>query len=490
MRPLTAVCTFRAGTLFLPALRRLLASEMIEEVLVVTREQIPEVLPRCSIVDAGPLTSGAALQEVLEKTKTEYLLLIPGTIPVLPGSHTLERMIGAIQSMNAALVYSDYYEDTGSEKRLHPLIDYQAGSVRDDFDFGHLVLFSVPRMRQALKRYGGTPPCHHGALYDLRLKLSVDHRIHHVQEALYSIITHGQERNGMAHFSYLDPHNHEIQKEMESIFTGHLKRIGAYIPPDRLELIEEPADGFPVKASVIIPVKNRKATIADAVQSALAQEADFTFNIIVIDNHSTDGTTGVVAGLAEKNPAVRHIIPDRHDLGIGGCWNLGINDRACGRYAVQLDSDDLYENNLVLETIVDTLRDGNFAMVVGSYTIVNENLDQIPPGLIDHREWTDTNGHNNALRINGLGAPRAFSTTLMRQMGFLNVSYGEDYAAALSISRRYKIGRVFESLYLCRRWTGNTDAGLSIEASNTNNTFKDSLRSQEIAKRQELGRNG
>ena len=254
--------------------------------------------------------------------------------------------------------------------------------------------------------------------------------------------------------------------------------------------MQEPADPFPVKASVIIPVKNRRHTIADAMNSALTQEADFTFNIIVIDNHSTDGTTDIVAGLAEKNPAIVHIIPDRQDLGIGGCWNLGINDRACGRYAVQLDSDDLYENHLVLETIIDTMRDGSYAMVVGSYTIVNEHLEQIPPGLIDHREWTDANGHNNALRVNGLGAPRAFSTTIMRQIGFLNVSYGEDYAAALRISRQYRIGRIYESLYLCRRWAGNTDAGLSMEASNSNNIFKDSLRSKEILHARNSRRDG
>ncbi len=486
MRPVTAVCTFKAGTMFLPALRRLIASEMIEEVLIVTREQIPEVLPRCSIVDTGGFASRATLRRVLDKTRTEYLLFIPGIIPVLPGSITLEKMIEAARSMNAAFIYSDFYEDNGKGKTFHPLTDYQAGSVRDDFDFGHLVLLSVPGIRKALGFFGDTPACRHGALYDLRLKLSIDQGIYRIPEALYSIVTHRSDQDGMSLFAYVDPRNQQVQKEMESIFTDHLKRIGAYIPPQRLTLMQEPSDPFPVKASVIIPVRNRRHTIADAIHSALAQEADFTFNIIVIDNHSTDGTTDIVADLAQKNSAVVHIVPDRHDLGIGGCWNLGINDRACGRYAVQLDSDDLYENHLVLESIVDTIRDGSYAMVVGSYTIVNEHLDQIPPGLIDHREWTDVNGHNNALRVNGLGAPRAFSTTVMRRIGFLNVSYGEDYAAALRISRQYKVGRIYESLYLCRRWSGNTDAGLQIEASNNNNVFKDSLRSEEITARQEL----
>ncbi len=489
MKPVTAVCTFRAGTLFLPALRRLLASDMIEEVLIVTREQIPEVLPRCSIIDTGTFASRITLRKVLQKTRTEYLLFIPGSIPVLSETRALEKMIDTAVSMNAAFVYSDFYEDTGGGRISHPLIDYQTGSVRDDFDFGHIALLKVANIREALHYFGETPPCRHAALYDLRLKLSIDRGIHRIPEALYSIITRREQGDGEAHFAYVDPRNQQLQREMESVFTDHLKRIGAYIPPDRLQAMKEPSEPFPVKASVIIPVKNRKHTISDAIHSALTQEADFTFNIVVIDNHSTDGTTDIVADLAEKNPAIHHIIPDRHDLGIGGCWNVGINDKACGRYAVQLDSDDLYENHLVLETIVDTLRDGSYAMVVGSYTIVNENLEQIPPGLIDHREWTDSNGHNNALRINGLGAPRAFSTTLMRRIGFLNVSYGEDYAAALRISRQYKIGRIYESLYLCRRWSGNTDAGLPIEASNNNNMFKDSLRGQEITKRQGLARN-
>lgn len=486
MRPVTAVSTFKAGTLFLPSLRRLLASNMIEEVLIVTREQIPEVLPRCSIIDTGTFASRATLRRVLENTKTEYLLFLPGAMPVLSGPLSLEKMIDTARSMNAAFVYSDFYEDTGSGKIFHPLTDYQMGSVRDDFDFGHLALVRVPDIHNALNFFGETPQCRHGALYDLRLKLSIDHAIHRIPEALYDIITHRSEQNGASLFAYVDPRNQQVQKEMESIFTDHLKRIGAYIPPGRLELMQEPPDPFPVKASVIIPVRNRRHTISDAIHSALTQETDFTFNIIVIDNHSTDGTTDIVADLAERNSAIVHIIPDRRDLGIGGCWNLGINDRACGRYAVQLDSDDLYENQLVLETVVDTMRDGSYAMVVGSYTIVNEHLEQIPPGLIDHREWTDANGHNNAVRVNGLGAPRAFSTTLMRRIGFLNVSYGEDYAAALRISRQYRIGRIYESLYLCRRWPGNTDAGLSIETSNSNNAFKDSLRSQEIIARQEL----
>jgi glycosyltransferase involved in cell wall biosynthesis len=233
-------------------------------------------------------------------------------------------------------------------------------------------------------------------------------------------------------------------------------------------------------------VLNRKETIVEAVKSAVSQETDFPFNVIVVDNHSTDGTTTVLFDLGRQYFRLKHIVPKRADLGIGGCWNEAIQDEACGRYAVQLDSDDLYSSSRTLQKMVDMLRQSNYAMVIGSYTLVDSRLEEIPPGLVDHREWTDENGHNNALRINGLGAPRAFSTSLMRSIGFLNVSYGEDYAAALRISREYPIGRIYESLYLCRRWSGNTDAALNIEEANRNNTFKDKIRTDEILARQKM----
>jgi len=486
MRPITVACTYTAGPLFLPALRGLAGSDLVEKVLVVTRERIPDTLPRCSVIGTGPFASRETFEAILEKAETEYILFIPRTIPVLTGTETLERLIRAARSTGAATVYSDFYDDTGRGKTLHPLIDYQTGSVRDDFNFGALALLNVSHIRDALKKHGPTPPLRHAALYDLRLKMSINHSIHRIPEPLYGVVSRRENHEGEVHFAYVDPRNQPLQKEMEAVFTDHLKRIGAYLPPGTLRKMEEPIQPFPVKASVIIPVRDRRGTIADAVQSALTQETDFTFNVLVIDNHSTDGTTEIVADLARRNPAVRHIIPARQDLGIGGCWKLGIIDDASDRYAVQLDSDDLYEDHLVLGDIVDTMREGNYAMVVGSYTIVNERMEQIPPGLIDHREWTDENGHNNALRVNGLGAPRAFSTTAIRETGFLNVSYGEDYAAALRISREYRIGRIYESLYLCRRWPGNTDAALSVEASNRNDAFKDSLRTEEILKRQQL----
>jgi glycosyltransferase involved in cell wall biosynthesis len=275
---------------------------------------------------------------------------------------------------------------------------------------------------------------------------------------------------------------------MEVVFTDYLKNIGAYLPADCLREAEKTSDVFSVEASVIIPVRNRVDTIAEAIMSVLSQETDFSFNIIVVDNHSTDGTTAVLSDLTSRYPTLNHIIPSRTDLGIGGCWNEALYSQACGRYAVQLDSDDLYSTSGALHRIIHTLRRSNYAMVIGSYTIVDFNLNEIPPGLIDHCEWTDENGHNNALRINGLGAPRAFDTSIMRDIGFLNVSYGEDYAAALRICREHRIGRIFESLYLCRRWPGNTDASLSIEETNRNNAFKDTIRTDEILARQEISK--
>jgi glycosyltransferase involved in cell wall biosynthesis len=272
---------------------------------------------------------------------------------------------------------------------------------------------------------------------------------------------------------------------MEAVFTDYLQKIGACLPAARLRSLDAAGPAFPVEASVIIPVRNREKTIAQAVQSALSQQTGFPFNVIVVDNHSTDGTTATLRELAGRHPALRHIVPERTDLAIGGCWNEAFHSPACGRYAVQLDSDDLYASTRSLQRIVDLLRMG-YAMVIGAYTLVDFDLKEIPPGLVDHSEWTDENGHNNALRVNGLGAPRAFSTALMRDIGFLNVSYGEDYAAALRVCRDYRIGRIYESLYLCRRWPGNTDAALDLESANKNDLFKDGVRTAELAARQAM----
>jgi hypothetical protein len=444
--------------------------------------------PKCRVLVGEPLSSQETLSKILAEIRTKYLLLSSKAQQISIESKTLNRFLEVAESPKAGLVYSDFYDEGERGKILHPLNDYQPGSVRDDFDFGAMVLFSMSAVRKALKKFGGIPEVKFAGLYDLRLKVSIKHSVYHLKEPLYSVILTDEASDGEKLFAYLDPQNRAVQKEMETVFTAYLKKIGAYLPPHQLREVEERGTPFPVEASVIIPVRNRKETIAEAVKSALSQQTDFSFNVIVVDNHSTDGTTAILSDLAKQFLNLRHIVPKRTNLGIGGCWNEALRSEACGRYAAQLDSDDLYSSPQTLQKMVDRLRQGNYAMVIGSYTLVNSGLEEIPPGLIDHREWTDDNGHNNALRINGLGAPRAFNTSLMRSIGFLNVSYGEDYAAALRICREYRIGRIYESLYFCRRWPGNSDAGLSIEEANRNDAFKDKIRTDEILARKKIAK--
>jgi hypothetical protein len=434
---------------------------------------------------------------ILDKIRTKYLLLLIGSQHILIEPKTLERILRKAESTKAGLLYSDFYEKNGHRKTVHPLNVYQLGSVRDDFDFGNLILFSVPAIRKALEKYSIIPDVKFAGLYDLRLKVSIDHSVYHLQEPLYTLMrpmfwtdeSSCEPFGSKKLFAYVDPQNLAVQKEMETVFLDYLKKIGAYLPSNHLEYfrgVDQTPKSFPVEASIVIPVRNRKETIAEAVKSALSQETDFPFNVIIVDNHSTDGTTTILSHHARQYSRLKHIIPKRTDLGIGGCWNEALRHEACGRYAVQLDSDDLYSSIHTLQKMVKIFHQGNFGMVIGSYTLVDSKLEEIPPGLIDHREWTDDNGHNNALRINGLGCPRAFNTSLMRKIRFLNVSYGEDYAAALRICRQYRIGRIYESLYLCRRWSGNTDSDLSIEEVNRNNAFKDKVRTDEILARQKM----
>ncbi len=488
MLPITIATPYLHGDSFENTLLTLACSNLVEDIMVVSREQVRLDVPGSRLLVAGPAQSQETLNLILDSTRTEYLLLLSGVDPVSFEPDPLGRMLEKAQSTRAGIVYADFYDERQGGKTLHPLNDYQLGSFRDGFDFGPVMLFSVSAIQQALKTYGPIPPVRFASLYDLRLKVSIDHPVLHVAEPLYSVACTEGLAEGETLFAYVDPKNAAVQGEMEQVFTDYLKRINAYLPSDCLREAGQTMETFPVGASVVIPVLNRKGTIAEAVKSALSQQTDFPFNVIVVDNHSTDGTTAVLNDLAKQYAALKHIVPTRTDLAIGGCWNEALQSQACGRFAVQLDSDDLYSSPRTLQRIVDTFRQGRYAMVIGSYTIVNFDLNEIPPGLIDHREWTDGNGHNNALRINGLGAPRAFDTGLIRKIGFLNVSYGEDYAAALRICRQYRIGRIYESLYLCRRWSGNTDAALSIEAVNRNDAFKDKIRTDEILARQQMNR--
>ncbi len=490
MKPLTVVIPYNPGPFFEKTLLPLTKSDLVERVVIVSQEPVHLKIPRCRVLVAGPLPSQETLSLILARIRTKYLLLLPGAQQISVEPKALERILGKIESTKAGLVYSDFYDESEHGKTLHPLNDYQLGSVRDDFDFGAIMLLSFLAVRKAMKKYGLKPGVKFAGLYDLRLKVSIDHPVYHLQKPLYTMIEEDKPSGGENIFAYVDPRNKAVQKEMETVFTDYLKKIGAYLPPHHLREVDKINESFPVEASVVIPVRNRKETIAEAVKSALSQETDFPFNVIVVDNHSTDGTTTALSDLARKHPSLKHIVPKRIDLGIGGCWNEALKQEVCGRYAIQLDSDDLYSSSRTLQKMADMLRQGYYAMVIGSYTLVDSRLKEIPPGLIDHREWTDENGHNNALRINGLGAPRAFHTDLMRKIGFLNVSYGEDYAAALRISREYRIGRIYESLYLCRRWSGNTDAALSIEEANRNNAFKDKIRTIEILDRQKMNKRG
>lgn len=496
MNPISVVIPYHPGPFFKKTLFFATKSNLVENILIINHEPVHFKMERCRILLAGPVTSTETLRLILDRIRTEYLLFLPGAQQFLIESQSLERFVKAAEMTKAGLVYSDFYEERETGRVLHPLNDYQLGSVRDDFDFGPVILFSVAALRKVLERYGPIPNVTFAGLYDLRLRISIDHPVYHLEGPLYSMSEMDNSPYAVEAirelpaqekiFAYVDPRNEAVQKEMETVFTDYLKKIGAYLPSSCLREAGPGTESFPVDASVVIPVRNRRETIEEAVKSAQSQETDFLFNIIVVDNHSTDGTTAVLSDLARQYSSLKHVVPKRTDLGIGGCWNEAIHAEACGRYVAQLDSDDLYSGSRALQKLVDMLRQGLYAMVIGSYTLVDSEQREIPPGLVSHREWTDENGHNNALRINGLGAPRAYNTDLIRRIGFLNVSYGEDYAAALRICREYRIGRIYESLYLCRRWPGNTDAALSIEEANRNDAFKDRIRSEEILARQKM----
>lgn len=424
--------------------------------------------------------STGLLKGIASSTVTPYLLLYTGKTSIQPGALALERMCQVADMSLAGMVYSDYYKIENGIPQPHPTIDYQTGSLRDDFDFGPLLLFRTETFRKAVE--GIKEDYHYASLYALRLKIAQLSNIIRLPEFLYTVTETDFRLSGEKQFDYVDPKNRNVQLEMEQACTTHLKAIGAWQPPVTRE-IDFSENNFPVEASVIIPVKNRYKTITDAVNSVLAQQTAFSFNIIVVDNHSTDGTTEILRKLASQDSRLIHHIPTRNDLGIGGCWNEAIMHPACGKFAIQLDSDDLYIDTNVLHNIVRNFYEQKCAMVIGSYRMVNFKLEEIPPGIIDHREWTPENGHNNALRINGLGAPRAFYTPIIRDIKFPNTSYGEDYAVGLAICREYRIGRIYEPLYLCRRWEENSDATLDIQRQNTYNAYKDKIRTLEIQKR-------
>lgn len=432
---------------------------------------------------ADLLRSTRSLRDVARKASTPYTVLYVTDKEIRPGYRCMERMLQAAEASGAVMVYADRHDGEAP----HPVIDYQEGALRDDFDFGGLWLVRTDALKAFFTQEDYVPRFRFAALYALRLFLSRRGEIFHLREFLYTEVETDKRKSGEKQFDYVDPRNREVQLENERACTEHLKAIGAWLSPEEFDDLPDDATPYPVTASVIIPVRNRERTIKDAIGSVLQQEADFDFNVIVVDNHSTD-STGALIDEFRGDERVVHLVPERTDLGIGGCWDLAVRHELCGRYAVQLDSDDLYSAPDTLARIVEAFQRQKAAMVIGAYRMVNFNLETLPPGLIDHKEWTPDNGRNNALRINGLGAPRAFRTDILRSVGFPNTSYGEDYALGLTLSRRYRIGRIYDELYLCRRWEGNSDAALSIEKQNKNNAYKDSLRTMEVKARQALVR--
>ena len=442
--------------------------------------QVPE---GCTFVITDRLESSNTIVSIAENTDADYVMICTRHTTIGWGNNTLERFLRVADDTDAVMVYADHYKMVEGKMEKHPVIDYQSGSLRDDFDFGSLWCIKA----QALADYIAHPDREEyqfAALYDLRLYLSRVGEIFHLNEFLYSEAELDTRKSGEKQFDYVNPRNREVQIEMEKACTQHLGKVGALIDTTFYRQPDFGEQDFEYEASVIIPVFNREKTVTDAVKSALGQKASFKFNVIVVNNHSTDRTGEILDELKVDN--LIQIVPERTDLGIGGCWNEAINSSFCGKFAVQLDSDDLYSSPKTLQKIVDAFYKQKAAMIIGSYRMCDFDLNTLPPGLIDHKEWTDENGCNNALRINGLGAPRAFFTPLVRQIQFPNTSYGEDYALGLAFSRRYRIGRIYDELYLCRRWGGNSDAALSVEKVNANNLYKDRLRTMELKARQHL----
>jgi Glycosyl transferase family 2 len=426
--------------------------------------------------------SGAVWRGVLSSLSGNVMVCIQDEV-IMPAA-SLIRLAKAVCGSGAAMMYSHYTQDSADGPKPCATNDFQLGSLRDDFEFGPVTAWSSQAIRRALADTGDLADSQGGAFYDLRLRVSTVGMPLRLPEPLYTRPNPDDRPTGKKLFDYVDPRNQAAQLEKETIVTEHLKRIGAYLEP----AFQTPdvGGGFPVRASIVIPVRDRIKTVGDAVRSACEQSADFKFNVIIVDNHSTDGTTDLLKEACKKYPNLVHLTPEPTDLGIGGCWNYALQSEHCGQWAVQLDSDDIYSDGNTVAKMVGVLEEGPYAMVVGAYRMVNFDLEQIPPGLIDHKEWTRENGRNNLLRVNGIGAPRAFSTKIMRENPLPNTSYGEDYGIAMVLSRRYEIGRIYDALYLCRRWDDNTDADLPLDVKNRHDLYKDRLRTLEVMARQKL----
>ena len=469
-------------------LKQLKDEPLVRTIYVLMRGEEACPYGGCEVIRIDDYRSSLTINKIVSALQAPYALVCTAMTSITFGYGAIRRMWSVASGVDSAVAYADRWVVKNGETVKCPTMDFYYGSVRDDFDFGSVTLYKASTLREYINAFPQVNYQYSG-WYDLNLFCSRNQQqpsLFHIREFLYTEEELDLRTSGEKQFDYVNPRNREVQKEREVVCTEHLKQIGAYIEPESIvDVLVERCD-FDREASVIIPVRNRVKTIEDAIRSALSQRTTFPFNVMVVDNLSTDGTTEVIRKVAEEDTRVVHIIPTRKDLGIGGCWGLAFNDSRCGRFAIQLDSDDLYSGTDTLQRIVDKFYEEHCAMVIGSYRMCNFQLETLPPGLIDHREWTPDNGFNNALRINGLGAPRAFFTPLLRKVGMPNTSYGEDYAVGLAFSRKYKIGRIYDELYLCRRWEGNSDASLTPDQVNNNNVYKDSLRTMEIINRQRM----
>lgn len=463
----------------LQTIQGLQEANIVKQIYLLATEPINEEIDGCKVIIVPGINATATIRVIADYSDSDYTLFYTKYTTLELGLFALERMIHIARDSNAGMVYADHYQIVGDAKTNAPVISYQLGSLRDDFNFGSVLLYKATALKEAVGRL--KTDYQFAGLYDLRLKLSQKAPLVHINEYLYSEIENDIRKSGEKIFDYVDPKNRGVQIEMEQACTEHLKEIGGYLSP-KFSKIEFNATDFEYEASVIIPVRNRVRTIEDAIKSVLKQKTTFKFNLIIIDNFSIDGTTEVI-NKYHSDERLLHIIPSRKDLGIGGCWNIGVHHEKCGKFAIQLDSDDVYKDENTLQTMVNAFYEQNCAMVVGTYMMTDFNMNMIAPGVIDHKEWTPDNGRNNALRINGLGAPRAFYTPVLREINVPNTSYGEDYALGLNFSRHYQIGRVYDVVYLCRRWEDNSDASLDIVKMNGHNTYKDRIRTWELQAR-------
>lgn len=454
-------------------------SELVAGIYLLSQDKTAEGIEGCELIDVDSFRSTAAVKAIAEKASAAYTLIYTKTAELSFGYLALDRMLQIAENSGAGMVYSDHYQLKEGKKTNAPVIAYQQGSLRDDFDFGSVLFYETSALKNAVAQM--TTAYRHAGMYDLRLKVSQSAELVHINEYLYTEIENDTRKSGEKQFDYVDPKNRDVQVEMEQACTDHLQKIGGYLKPEFKD-VDFDGQSFEYEASVIIPVRNRVRTIEDAILSVLSQKTGFKFNLIVVDNYSTDGTTEAIRKYAADERLI-HVIPENKDLGIGGCWNVGVAHEKCGKFAVQLDSDDVYSGEDTLQKIVDAFYAQNCVMVVGTYMLTDINKEMIAPGVIDHKEWTPENGRNNAMRINGLGAPRAFFTPMLRKIRVPNTSYGEDYALGLAFSREYQIGRIYDVLYLCRRWEDNSDASLDVLKMNGHNTYKDRIRTWELQAR-------